>query len=170
MLAGGKKKNRPAVSPVGQSGGSGHVRKAFHGFGKVFDCLLSVAVFKAVADAVLDMPFQNDLSAFMQGGFGGVDLRKDIFAGDMATLDRVKNMEIAADLSVWQDYALHQEIHPAVRTYLTVYPEHFYNITNTDRGQLFVTARGWEDLSCILLSYEETGETVNEGCCACPSR
>ena len=90
------------------------------------------------------------------------EYNKSVRELDMATLDRVKNMEIAADLSVWQDYALHQEIHPAVRTYLTVYPEHFYNITNTDRGQLFVTARGWEDLSCILLSYEETGETVNE--------
>ncbi len=89
------------------------------------------------------------------------EYNKSVRELDMATLDRVKNMEIAADLAVWQDYALRQNIHPAVRTYLTVYPEHFYNITNSDRGQLFVTARGWEDLSCILLSYEESGETVN---------
>ena len=80
---------------------------------------------------------------------------------DMATLDRVKNMEIAADLGVWQEYALAHDIHPAIRTYLNVYPDHFYNITNSDRGQLFVTARGWEDLSCILLSYEEAGESVD---------
>ncbi|MBR6114651.1 MAG: AAA family ATPase [Oscillospiraceae bacterium] len=79
---------------------------------------------------------------------------------DMATLDRVKNMEIAADLGVWQEYALAHDIHPAIRTYLTVYPDHFYNITNSDRGQLFVTARGWEDLSCILLAYEEENESV----------
>ena len=80
---------------------------------------------------------------------------------DMATLDRVKNMDIQADLGVWQEYALRADIHPAIRTYLTVYPEHFYNITNSDRGQLFVTARGWEDLSCILLSYEQDGESVD---------
>ena len=80
---------------------------------------------------------------------------------DMATLDRVKNMDISADLGVWQEYALRHDIHPAIRTYLTVYPDHFYNITNSDRGQLFVTARGWEDLSCILQSYEEAGEAVN---------
>ena len=90
------------------------------------------------------------------------EYNKSVRELDMATLDRVKNMEIAADLAVWQDYARRQEIHPAIRTYLSIYPEHFYNITNTDRGQLFVTARGWEDLSCILLSYEAAGESVDE--------
>ena len=82
---------------------------------------------------------------------------------DMATLDRVKNMDIEADLMVWQEYARQAGIHPVIRTYLTVYPEHFYNITNSDRGQLFVTARGWEDLSCILQAYEEDGESVGDG-------
>ena len=89
------------------------------------------------------------------------EYNKSVRELDMATLDRVKNMDISADLAVWQDYALKQNIHPAIRTYLTVYPEHFYNITNSDRGQLFVTARGWEDLSCILLAYEEEGESVD---------
>ena len=90
------------------------------------------------------------------------EYNKSVRELDMATLDRVKNMDIAADLSVWQAYALRQNIHPVIRTYLTVYPEHFYNITDSDRGRLFVTARGWEDLSCILLSYEEEGESVGE--------
>ena len=80
---------------------------------------------------------------------------------DMATLDRVKNMEISAELDVWQDYARERAVHPAIRTYLTVYPDHFYSIANTPRGQLFVTARGWEDLSSILLSYEAVGEEVD---------
>jgi len=89
------------------------------------------------------------------------EYNKSVRELDMATLDRVKHMEIAADLPVWQEYARRQNIHDAIRTYLAVYPEHFYNITNTDRGQLFVTARGWEDLSCILRSYEEDGESVS---------
>ena len=89
------------------------------------------------------------------------EYNKSVRELDMATLDRVKNMDIEADLDVWQEYALRAEIHPAIRTYLSVYPEHFYNITNSDRGQLFVTARGWEDLSCILLAYEEAGESVD---------
>ena len=88
------------------------------------------------------------------------EYNKSVRELDMATMDRVKNMEIAADLSVWLEYARRQEIHPAIRTYLAAYPEHFYNITDTDRGQLFVTARGWEDLSCILTAYEEQGERV----------
>ena len=89
------------------------------------------------------------------------EYNKSVRELDMATMDRVKNMEISADLEVWQEYARQREIHSAIRTYLTVYPDHFYNITNTDRGQLFVTARGWEDLSSILTSYEQAGEEVD---------
>ena len=90
------------------------------------------------------------------------EYNKSVRELDMATLDRVKNMDIEADLKVWQDYAQRVNIHPVIRTYLTVYPEHFYNITNSDRGQLFVTARGWEDLSCVLQAYEEDGESVGD--------
>ncbi|MBQ6468675.1 MAG: AAA family ATPase [Lachnospiraceae bacterium] len=89
------------------------------------------------------------------------EYNKSVRELDMVTLDRVKNMEISADVGVWQEYARKNGIHPAVRTYLSLYPDHFYNITNTDRGQLFVTARGWEDLSCVLASYEEDGEEVD---------
>ena len=81
---------------------------------------------------------------------------------DMVTLDRVKHIDVEADLPIWRRYALEMGVHPAVRTYLSVYPDHFYNITNTDRGQLFVTARGWEDLSLMLTALEEDGETVDE--------
>ena len=88
------------------------------------------------------------------------EYNKSVRELDMVTLDRVKNMEITADLPTWQHYALEKGVHPAIRTYLSMYPDHFYNITDTDRGQLFVTARGWEDLSLMLLSYEEDGEPV----------
>ena len=89
------------------------------------------------------------------------EYNKSVREMDMATLDRVKNMDISADLGVWQEYARQHGIHPAIRTYLEAFPDHFYNLTDTDRGQLFVTARGWEDLSCILLSYEEDGESIS---------
>lgn len=79
---------------------------------------------------------------------------------DMVTLDRVKHIEVEADLAVWQAYARAQGVHPAVRTYLHVYPDHFYRIRQTDCGQLFVTARGWEDLSLMLQVYEEDGVSV----------
>ncbi len=90
------------------------------------------------------------------------EYNKSVRELDMATLDRVKHMEIAADVGVWQEYARRQELHPAIRTYLYLYPEHFYSISNTDRGQFFVTARGWEDLSYILRAYEADGESVGE--------
>jgi len=81
---------------------------------------------------------------------------------DMATLDRVKNMDIEPDLAVWQRYAAERGIHSSIRTYLTVYPEQFYVIREVNREQLFVTARGWEDLSLMLESCEEENDPVDE--------
>ena len=109
--------------------------------------------------------------------FGNIDLPEDwiiVAAGnppeynrsvremDMVTLDRVKNIDVEADLKVWQRYAVKNGIHMAVRSYLDIYPDHFYRITDTDSGQFFVTARGWEDLSLMLTSYEEDGIEVDE--------
>lgn len=81
---------------------------------------------------------------------------------DIVTMDRVKYMEIEAELSVWQDYARRANIHPAVSSYLALHPEHFYCIESNADGKHFVTARGWEDLSCILYSYESLKEPVTE--------
>ena len=108
--------------------------------------------------------------------FGNVALPKDwiiVTAGnppeynssvrefDMVTLDRVKRIDVEADLPVWQSYAIQHGIHPAIRAYLSIYPDHFYNITDRNGEQFFVTARGWEDLSLMLGSYEEDGIEVD---------
>ncbi len=90
------------------------------------------------------------------------EYNKSVRELDMVTLDRVKHMEISADLSVWQKYAFTHQIHPAIRTYLMVYPQHFYVIEQAGQSQLFVTARGWEDLSCILTVYEKDKEKIDE--------
>ena len=89
------------------------------------------------------------------------EYNKSVRELDMVTLDRVKHIEVTADLAVWQAYARGQGVHPAIRTYLSACPDHFYRITDTDRGQFFVTARGWEDLSLMLTAYEEEGIGVN---------
>ena len=89
------------------------------------------------------------------------EYNKSVREMDMVTLDRVRHMEIGADLDIWLDYALERGIHPAVRTYLTTCPDHFYRIDTTDGGQEFVTARGWEDLSVMLTSYEAAGDPVD---------
>ena len=93
------------------------------------------------------------------------EYNKSVRELDMVTLDRVKHIDVEADLAIWQDYARAQGVHPAVRTYLSVFPDHFYKITDTDRGQLFVTARGWEDLSLMLSAYEEDGIEIDGNWC-----
>lgn len=76
---------------------------------------------------------------------------------DMATLDRVRCLDVEPSLAVWQDYAAARGLHPAVLAYLRLHPEHFFVCdVNRASGQ-FVTARGWEDLSALLLSYESLG-------------
>lgn len=81
---------------------------------------------------------------------------------DMVTLDRVRKMELEADYGVWKEYALTAGIHPAILSYLEIHPEYFYSSRLTAQQRSFVTARGWEDLSCILLSYEELDEPVSQ--------
>lgn len=90
------------------------------------------------------------------------EYNKSVREMDMATLDRVKHLEISADLDIWRDYALCQGVHPAILGYLSLYPDHFYRIDDTPGGRLFVTARGWEDMSCALKALEEDGETVSQ--------
>lgn len=93
------------------------------------------------------------------------EYNKSVRELDMVTLDRVKNIDVAADLGVWQRYAVTRDVHPAVRTYLSVWPDHFYRITETDRGLCFVTARGWEDMSLMLGAMEEDGAPADVNWC-----
>ena len=76
---------------------------------------------------------------------------------DMAALDRVRVLNVEADVSVWKDYAQQQGVHPVILSYLELHPEHFYQVTLTRERQEFVTARGWEDLSVLLSEYEREG-------------
>lgn len=81
---------------------------------------------------------------------------------DVVTLDRVKKMEIEADYTVWREYAARAGIHGAILSYLGLKPQNFYIIRTETDGRHFVTARGWEDLSRMLTSYEKMGEPVSE--------
>lgn len=74
---------------------------------------------------------------------------------DIVTLDRVKRMDVESDFEVWKEYAYENEIHPAILSFLNLNSSRFYQIRNTAQGKEFVTARGWEDLSEILKSYED---------------
>ncbi|MBR1739410.1 MAG: AAA family ATPase [Ruminococcus sp.] len=76
---------------------------------------------------------------------------------DIVTWDRLKRIDIEPDLTVWKEYARSTGIHGAVVTYLDIKPQNFYKIETTVSGKSFVTARGWEDLSRMLFTYEHIG-------------
>lgn len=81
---------------------------------------------------------------------------------DIATLDRLKKVDCVADFNCWKEFALKAQVHTAIITYLTEFPDHFYGIDSTESGkQSFVTARAWEDMSDMMLLHEEGGVPVD---------
>lgn len=83
------------------------------------------------------------------------EYNKSVREFDMATLDRVRQIRVEPDCGVWMEYAREREISGAVLSYLSMKEDRFYQ-AGQGEGQ-FVTARGWEDLSELILGYEELG-------------
>ncbi len=81
---------------------------------------------------------------------------------DVVTLERLKILEVEEDYETWKRYAGERGIHPAILSFLELKKEFFYHIETTVKGRLYVTARGWEDLSRILWLYEEEGLKADE--------
>ena len=90
------------------------------------------------------------------------EYNKSVREFDIVTLDRVRRMDIEPDLSVWKDYARGAHIHSAILSYLELHPQNFYQINADVDGTQFVTARGWEDLSNLLDTYETLGLKADE--------
>lgn len=82
------------------------------------------------------------------------EYNKSVREFDIATLDRLKYITVDADYDAWRSYALESGIHAAILSYLDVHPDKFYVLEQSYSRQTFATARGWEDLSCLLLQYE----------------
>ncbi len=76
---------------------------------------------------------------------------------DPAMMDRLKRIDVEPDLDVWMDYAVSHGVHPAITTYLSSKPSNFYKVRASVNGTRMVTARGWEDLSRMLLAYAHEG-------------
>ena len=76
---------------------------------------------------------------------------------DIATLDRIRVIEVEPDTDVWMRYAMSAGIHDAITYYLQVKPQNLLRIENTPDGPAFVTPRGWEDLSMVLREHERLG-------------
>ena len=90
------------------------------------------------------------------------EYNKSVRDFDIVTLDRVRRMDIEPDLQVWKDYARAAHLHSAILSYLDLHPQNFYQINADVDGTQFVTARGWEDLSNLLDTYEALGLKADE--------
>lgn len=90
------------------------------------------------------------------------EYNKSVRDFDMVTLDRVRCMNIEADLGVWKKYAREKRLNSAILSYLELRPKNFYRVEADVDGLQFVTARGWEDLSNLMDVYEELGIPVDE--------
>lgn len=90
------------------------------------------------------------------------EYNKSVREFDVVTLDRMKILEVEADYGVWKEYARDRNLHTAILNYLDLKKEDFYLVETTVRGKNYITARGWEDLSEMILLYEEEGMKVEE--------
>lgn len=90
------------------------------------------------------------------------EYNKSVREFDVVTMDRLKVLEVEADYNTWKIYARQRGVHGAVLNFLELKKEYFYHMETTVKGRSYVTARGWEDLSQVMLMYEEDGLTVDE--------
>ena len=89
------------------------------------------------------------------------EYNKSVREFDVVTMDRVKKIEVEPDFGVWKEYAVRQQLHPAVISYLNTRPSNFYKMETTVDGRKFATPRGWEDLSAMLEVYEKLGKKMD---------
>lgn len=74
---------------------------------------------------------------------------------DVVTMDRLKKIEVVPHYKSFKEYALENNIHPAITTYLENKKDNFYKVETTLAGKAFATPRGWEDLSQMIRLYEQ---------------
>ena len=86
---------------------------------------------------------------------------KSVREFDTVTLDRIRQITIEAEYSVWKNYAIKQGVHPAIMSFLEIKKENFYHMETTVEGKRIVTPRGWEDFSVLLWGYEMKGFDIS---------
>ena len=81
---------------------------------------------------------------------------------DIVTWDRLKRINVEPDFDVWKEFAYKSGVHASVMTYLEIKKGDFYKVESTVGGKTFVTARGWDDLSQMIILYELNDLKVDE--------
>ncbi len=81
---------------------------------------------------------------------------------DMVTQDRLKRIDIEPDYNIWREWAINENIHPCILSYLDIRKEDFYKVETTIDGKSFVTPRGWVDLSAMMKLYEINNIEIDE--------
>ena len=89
------------------------------------------------------------------------EYNKSVRDFDVVTLDRIKKIDVEVNYDVWKEYAYQADIHPAILAYLEIRRDYFYRMETTVDGRVFATARGWEDLSQLLKTYERLGKKAD---------
>ena len=89
------------------------------------------------------------------------EYNKSVREFDIVTMDRLKRIDVEPDYAVWKEYAWHYQVHGSILSYLDVRQQDFYTVESTVDGKSFVTARGWEDLSKMIVLSEELGLPVD---------
>lgn len=77
---------------------SGHAGEVLNRFCKLGDGCIGIALGDAVAHAVLQVPFKDDLSCLMKSALGGINLHEDVLAGDILVNHAVDGLNLADDL------------------------------------------------------------------------
>ncbi len=90
------------------------------------------------------------------------EFNKSVREFDVAVMDRLKVISVEPDFNTFKQYAMTSALHPTIIDFLDINRDFFYKVENTPDGRTFVTARGWEDLSEMLILYEKKGYTVDE--------
>ena len=64
-----------------------------------------------------------------------VGYNKSVREFDTVTLDRIRQITIEAEYSVWKNYAIKQGVHPAIMSFLEIKKENFYHMETTVEGK-----------------------------------
>ena len=90
------------------------------------------------------------------------EYNKSVREYDIVTLDRLKVINVDPNFDVWKEYAINNNVHGSILSFLEIKKEFFYIVETTAEGKNYVTARGWEDLSKMIYLYENNNIKVDE--------